>query len=234
MARYPAPNPEHVEYAAEEMAKGRSSREIAKEFAELGVNVSHVTVARWAAKKSSPSQQTAGGAAGDVAPDRSKKPGQLKHTRGAAGDTRAAVAGSTPGRSTNPLAAELEARKAAAPPPPPVDTTDTLGTLRGLLESFMAEAHRNQAGNPRLATTLAKSAADVLDQIRKIEHAKREDDSVIRIRREDIARAHAAALERYKALCDRPLHCADCGRKLAIAWGEAADKVAEANRSEGQ
>lgn len=214
---FPQPDPEHVQYAADEMAKGRSSREVVKDFAALGVSVSHMTVARWSAKINGP------------------KPAVPPKPKPARVAPAATVAHRV--QRPNPLAAELAQRKAdaaaQAPPTPAVDTTDTLGTLRGLLESFMAEAHRSREGNPRLATTLAKSAADVLDQIRKIEARQADDQSQLRISRDEIAKAKQAALERFKALCDRPLLCSACGRALAIAWGEAGEKVAEAMKSEG-
>lgn len=231
MANPKLPDPEHVQYAHDEMAKGRSSREVAAELATLGVPVSHMTVVRWAKAYA---QKKAG-----APPEATASSGTPTSPRQAAPPPSSA-----PGLGTiikpvivkdrpNPLTAEIEARKAATPPAPPVDTSDTLGTLRGLLESFMGEAHRSREGNPRLATTLAKSAADVLDQIRKIEARQAEDENCLRLSRDDITKAHAAALERFKALCDRPLLCSDCGRKLAIAWGEAGEKVAEAEKSEG-
>ncbi len=218
MANPKLPDPEHVQYAHDEMAKGRSSREVAAELATLGVPVSHMTVARWAKQWAERQKAT-------TAPTPVAAHATGRKTVGGA----EAIGAPRP----NPLAAEIEARKAATPPAPPVDTSDTLGTLRGLLESFMGEAHRSREGNPRLATTLAKSAADVLDQIRKIEARQAEDENCLRLSRDEIAKAHAAALERFKALCDRPLLCSDCGRKLAIAWGEAGEKVAEAEKSEG-
>ncbi len=225
MANPKLPDPEHVQYAHDEMAKGRSSREVAAELATLGVPVSHMTVARWA------KQWKARAFRAEPLPPGGNFSNVLPTT------TVGRETGKTPAAQTlpkpNPLAAEIEARKAATPPAPPVDTSDTLGTLRGLLESFMGEAHRSREGNPRLATTLAKSAADVLDQIRKIEARQAEDENCLRLSRDEIAKAHAAALERFKALCDRPLLCSDCGRKLAIAWGEAGEKVAEAEKSEG-
>lgn len=225
MANPKLPAPKHVQYAHDEMAKGRSSREVAAELATLGVPVSHMTVARWA--KQWPAQQAR--AAAPVLPSTSGPPVPIRTKP--APERPGAPATGTP--RPNPLAAEIEARKSATPPAPPVDTSDTLGTLRGLLESFMGEAHRSREGNPRLATTLAKSAADVLDQIRKIEARQAEDENCLRLSRDEIAKAHAVALERFKALCDRPLLCSDCGRKLAIAWGEAGEKVAEAEKSEG-
>ncbi len=218
MANPKLPDPEHVQYAHDEMAKGRSSREVAAELKTLGVPVSHMTVARWA--KAHAQKKAGAGSDAGREPSQAKPPEQSPPPPSSA-------------PKLNPLAAEIEARKAAAKPPPPVDTSDTLGTLRGLLESFMGEAHRSREGNPRLATTLAKSAADVLDQIRKIEARQAEDENCLRLSRDEIAKAHAAALERFKALCDRPLLCSECGRALAIAWGEAAEKVAEAEKSEG-
>jgi hypothetical protein len=79
---------------------------------------------------------------------------------------------------------------------PIVDTSDTLGTLRGLLESFMSEAHRQQGGNPRLATTLAKSAADVLDSIRKIEAGQKEDSDFVKIPRTELEAAMVSLVTR--------------------------------------
>lgn len=204
MANPKIPDPEHVQYAHDEMAKGRSSREVAAELATLGVPVSHMTVARWA--KQWPAQQA-----------RAAEPGPMV----------------APAPRPNALAADLAARKAATPPPPVINASDTLGTLRGMLEGFLLEAHRSKEGNPRLAATLGKAASDILDQIRKIEARQAEDQSQMRVSREEIAKAHAAMLERAKALCARPLLCADCGRKLAIAWGDAGAKVEEAKKGEG-
>lgn len=222
MARYPAPDPEQVEYAKQRVKAGASVREISKEFAEMGYKVLPMTVSRWS--RLPEPEEGAGSTAG-------REPNQAKPAE------QSPPPPLTPPAPRRPnLTEALAQRQANTPPPtpaPPIDASDTVGTLRMLLESFMADAHRERGGNPRLATTLAKSAAEVLDQIRKIEASKAEDLSNLKISRAAIAEAARQKLELFKTICARPLLCSRCSRELSIAWGEAHEKVAEADRGEG-
>lgn len=194
-------DPDLIAWAVGEMAKGRGSREVAKEAEGMGYPVAHMTVVRWAKKAQE----------GQAAPS---KP-----------------ASATP---PNPLAQALAekreraaAQAAAQPPALEIDATDTLGTLRALAADMLRQASAEKLSNPKLSATLTRSASDVMNTIARVEKTTAEASDLIRFSRKELHDGAVAALERFKAICERPLHCARCARELSVEWGEAHAKIAD-------
>lgn len=207
-----------VKYALDEMAKGRTTREIAAELTGLGCPVKFNTIAYWERKARA-------GQARPSVPAESERPPPVP-----------SVPKPARGNLTQALAARGE--KPAPPPAPTIDPTDTLGTLRELVRSMFVQAAAVKLSNPKLSATLTRSASDVLNTIARVEKGQAEAEDLLRITRKQIAEARAGALERFQALCARAqaaggLLCARCSRQLSIEWGEAQSKVAEAAQSGG-
>lgn len=125
----------------------------------------------------------------------------------------------------SPLAKAIAERQAAAAAQPPIDTSDTLKTLRDLAASMLSQAALEKLSNPKLSATLTRSASDVLNTIARVEKQTTDDRDVLRVSRKEIDDAWNSMLERYLAICERPLLCARCSRELSIEWGEAREKI---------
>ncbi len=196
----PKPDPDMVAHALQELAKGRTTAEVAAEISAVaGKRISPSAVQRWREQAAQPS-----------VPPVHRAPGLASHLAAK-------------------REAEEEA-KAKAPPPPEVDTSDTLGTLRTLAAGMLKESHEARLSNPKLSATLAKNAADIMNTVMRGEKARADDVSTLRISRAEIEETAKALRERIKALTsgEAPLCCSACGRALRIAWGEAGEKVAAA------
>jgi hypothetical protein len=222
MARYPAPDPDVVRFALEQL-KSKSTRDVAKELADLDVKVSFNTIALWARKaEQDPTwfERKEAGAVGRQAPAKSGPPPP------------------PPARKPN-LSQALAARgDKPRPPAPVIDPTDTLGTMRELVRGMFEQAAAEKLSNPKLAAAYTRSASEVLNTIARVEKGQAEAEDLLRISRRQIAETSDAALERFKLLCARAqeaggMLCARCSRQLSIEWGEAHAKVAEAKASEG-
>jgi hypothetical protein len=223
MARYPAPDPDVVRFALEQL-KSKSARDVAKELADLDVKVSFNTIALWARKaEQDPTWFERKEAGAVVRPSAPAKSEPLPPP---------------PARKLN-LSQALAARgDKPKSPAPAIDPTDTLGSLRELVRSMFEQANAEKLSNPKLSATLTRSASDVLNTIARVEKGQAEAEDLLRISRRQIAETSESALERFKLLCARAqeaggMLCARCSRQLSIEWGEAHAKVAEAKASEG-
>lgn len=137
------------------------------------------------------------------------------------------------------LAASLSARAASDPEPadvaaadaaddaelPELDDNDLLASARALYRWMLREAQRMQRlGNARGATTTINSAAKTLmPMLARLEKIQQEQSSVIRVSREEVERGMALMRERFAAILDRPLHCAECSRRLSATIGLGPD-----------
>lgn len=207
-----------VAYALARLSVGHTTRDVAKELTELGCQVSFVTIALWARKA-----KAALDPAHAPAPPKSQHRGRPPWKRPDLSEA---------------LAAKVAANAAKPPPEPVLDPSDNLGTLRTLAQYMYSQAAQERTSNPKLAATMARSAADVLNTIARVEKGQAEAEDLLRITRKQIADAKAGALERFQALCNRAkeaggLLCARCSRQLSIEWGEAQAKVDEAEKSQG-
>lgn len=222
-------DPDLIAWAVGEKAKGRTSREIAKEAERMGYPVAHMTVERWWKK----SQE-----AGEQAADRPEGQRSTSSPIGAPGESparfQAPVAPPPPAPPPNALAQVLAekreraaAQAAAQPPAPEIDASDTLGTLRALAADMLRQASAEKLSNPKLSATLTRSTSDVMNTIARVEKTTAEASDLIRFSRKELHDGAVAALERFKAICERPLHCARCARELSVEWGEAHAKIAD-------
>lgn len=190
------PDPDVVAFALQQVAAGRSWADVAKELTETGYKYTPGAIGAWVRK--------------------------ARAAKAVASTLAVAPAVQLP----NALAVAIAERQAAQPPPEPIDTDDTLGTLRALAKNMLLQAAAEKLSNPKLSATLTRSASDVLNTIARVEKTTAEAEDVLRLSRKEIAETSAALLERFKAICERPLLCSKCSRALSVEWGEAAEKIA--------
>jgi hypothetical protein len=60
----------------------------------------------------------------------------------------------------------------------------------------------------------------------RLEKVASESSDVLRISRSEIAQARQAYRERVRRLLEQPLVCAECGRRIRVAWVEGAEVAA--------
>lgn len=119
----------------------------------------------------------------------------------------------------------------AAPPPSPdvEDESDEpepegLSPLEhtiALQRKFERLAKRSEAvGNMRAAGMAMRDAANLSNTIARLRKMEQLEADMLRISRADIDAAEDSLREKIHKYLDRPLLCAECGRKLSIKWAE--------------
>lgn len=90
-----------------------------------------------------------------------------------------------------------------------------------LQRKFESLAKRSEAvGNMRAAGMAMRDAANLSNTIARLRKMEQLEADVLRISRADIASAEDSLKEKVHRYLDRPLLCAECGRKLSIKWAE--------------
>lgn len=115
----------------------------------------------------------------------------------------------------------------AAPPPPaelePVPDLggDALEIMKANTAQDMARVRElRRMGNHELAQRAARDVAKSVEAIARLEAARPKSEGDIVFNREEYLATEAELQELIsKHVQGRPLLCADCGRKLAIKWG---------------
>lgn len=138
-----------------------------------------------------------------------------------------------PARPVAPAPPPKKKAKPAAPPAPSESVPeapapageDPPEALVEILRRQLVKAERDAAeqsalGNTKSAAQYARMIAVFAPVIARLEDRLSEDRDVIKISRAELASAEARYRERVRALLDRPLLCAQCGRALSADWGE--------------
>jgi transposase-like protein len=108
------------------------------------------------------------------------------------------------------------------PPGPPIDPTDLPGTLRSMMAQLLQDADRmRREGYEAKAVAAMAAAGRLAPTLKQLEAIAADGADMIRISQADIRALKVKMLERFKAICDRPLLCAKCNRELATEWGES-------------
>lgn len=124
-----------------------------------------------------------------------------------------------PGDSATHAPAERAAQTSEAAPP--VADSDTLRVLVELQrEQIRLMRESREVGNLSAAQKFGRDAAGLSNTIARMQKLGQEDADILRISRADIAAARLSFEEKLRALADRPLLCAHCGRALSVEWGE--------------
>src|SRR5690606_1113331 len=106
----------------------------------------------------------------------------------------------------------------------PEDDGDSLAQLKRMQREMQAMARQaRQEGNYTAAQRAMRDAGALAPVIARLEKVAADESDVLRISRAEIDRTMVDLEARIKAMLDRPLMCAECSRKLSIAWGQASE-----------
>jgi aryl-alcohol dehydrogenase-like predicted oxidoreductase len=101
-----------------------------------------------------------------------------------------------------------------------VDPSDTLGFLKQMVTDTQRRIRLSERqGNLAAAQKMGRDLGGLLNTVARVERLERSEEELIRITREQLVEAKASVLAKVHALADRPLHCAECARKLSVRWG---------------
>jgi DNA invertase Pin-like site-specific DNA recombinase len=104
--------------------------------------------------------------------------------------------------------------------PSDVDPSDTLGFLKQMVTDTQRRIRLSERqGNLAAAQKMGRDLGGLLNTVARVERLERSEEELIRITREQLVEAKASVLAKVHALADRPLHCAECARKLSVRWG---------------
>jgi|SRR6185369_4969760 len=137
-------------------------------------------------------------------------------------DPAAAVEPRGPRRSKAKASTPRQALAGRAPAPPeqePDADPGTLEAMRAILTRTIREVEAQRIINPKLAQQLGRDVGTYAAIVSRLEKGAEDDADQLRFSRREVDQAMTALLERVKAVCDRPLLCAECSRKLSVDWG---------------
>ncbi len=100
------------------------------------------------------------------------------------------------------------------------DPSDTLGFLRKMVTDTQRRIRlAEQQGNMAAAQKMGRDLGGLLNTVARVERLERSEEELIRITKDQLVEAKSSVLAKVHALADRPLHCAECSRKLSVRWG---------------
>jgi hypothetical protein len=198
MARNP-PDPELVEVVLDYARTGMSHADIAEVLASSGLVVTAATVGSWCRKHGVKVCTAA--------------PAVVEHAK-----ARREAASIVP--PTPPSGGDDDSEDDAG--------DDELAALVKMRKSMTRDAETARAvGNLTAAQRSMTAAATLAPVIARLRRAQKEDADVLHISKADIQSRMALHREHVRALLDRPLLCAECGRKLSVSWAESGSTGAE-------
>lgn len=118
----------------------------------------------------------------------------------------------------NEPAQEPEKPKRRKRRPRRADEGEPLGTLE-TLKRVLADITRRigdaeEDGQVEIVQKLGRDAGNLGAIVARLEKAEAQDDDVLKFPRSEIKAAQASLLEKVRMMASKPLHCAECGRRL--------------------
>jgi hypothetical protein len=74
--------------------------------------------------------------------------------------------------------------------------------------------------------SLAATVSKLSVTMRQLDAAAQASADGITVSAAEVARIEASLAERIKAICNRPLLCAECSRELSVFWGTGLTEAA--------
>lgn len=124
--------------------------------------------------------------------------------------------------SAPPPPADLPAhmKPPEAPPIVPLDTSDPRRMVEQLIGDIYSMIQSNRAsGDTRQMGSLAATVSKLSVTMRQLDAQAQSAADGITVSAAEVARIEASLAERIKAICNRPLLCAECSRELSVFWG---------------
>lgn len=127
-----------------------------------------------------------------------------------------------PAESPAPPPAALPAhmQPPEAPAIVPLDTSDPRRMVEQLIGDIYSMIQSNRAsGDTRQMGSLAATVSKLSVTMRQLDAQAQAAADGITVTAAECARIEASLAERIKAICNRPLLCAECSRELSVFWG---------------
>lgn len=122
--------------------------------------------------------------------------------------------------NTPPAALPAHMAVALAPPVVPLDMSDPVAMIAQLIaEQHAAIAADRAAGNMRAVSSNMSTLERMTKTLKQLQAGAADDANTVRISRAEISKIEDSLRERVAAICNRPLLCAECSRKLSVQWG---------------
>ncbi len=104
------------------------------------------------------------------------------------------------------------------------DAYDAMSLLKRAIKANLelarsAEAERNMT----LVSRCNRDLLGLVNHMKGLEKMQRSDENVLHVARSDIDAAYASVLEKMRVVCDKPLLCSECGRKLSVRLAGAEE-----------
>ncbi len=107
-----------------------------------------------------------------------------------------------------------------APAIVPLDTSDPRRMVEQLIGDIYSMIQSNRAsGDTRQMGSLAATVSKLSVTMRQLDAAAQSAADGITVSAAECARIEASLAERIRAICNRPLLCAECSRELSVFWG---------------
>lgn len=97
---------------------------------------------------------------------------------------------------------------------------DITQVVQAMLErTLQRSADAEAGGNHTAAQREGRDAAALVTVLARVKAEGADDPSVLRISRADVLKIEESLRERVAAICNRPLLCSACSRRLSVQWG---------------
>lgn len=114
-----------------------------------------------------------------------------------------------------------------APAIVPLDTSDPRKMVEQLIGDIYSMIQHNRAsGDTRQMGSLAATVSKLSVTMRQLNEAAQSAADGVVVSAAEVARIDTSLRERIKAICNRPLLCAECSRELSVFWGTGMTEAA--------
>jgi hypothetical protein len=101
------------------------------------------------------------------------------------------------------------------------ESIDAMSVLKRAIRSNRELARAAAAdGNMTIVSRCNRDLIGLVNHLKGLEKAQRTDENTLHVSRADIETAWESVLEKSRAVCEKPLLCAECGRKIAVLMAE--------------
>lgn len=105
------------------------------------------------------------------------------------------------------------------------DALDAMSVVKRAIKANKQLAEQALAeGNHTIAARVGRDLGMLIRDLRALEKTQRIDENVMHVSRAEIDAAYESVLEKARIVCDKPLLCAECGRRLSVRLAGGEDE----------
>jgi transposase-like protein len=105
------------------------------------------------------------------------------------------------------------------------ESFDVLSVIKRAIKANKRLAEQALAeGNQTVAARVGRDLTALIRDLRNAEKTMRTDENVMHVSRAEIDAAYASVLEKARVVCDKPLLCSECGRRLSVRLAGGEDE----------